>query len=182
MPHNSNFADMLRADLLAAGINPDDLGSGKVDFHSLRHTFGTMLAASGVHPKTAQELMRHSDINLTMSRYTHALRGQTAKAVESLPDFTILADQRQKATGTDVQTADGDYKPAYKKLTKNTYSDGRSMSVIGTSQSKKQTLGKSHKSFNMALLDKEKDQMSPSGLDRARQDSNLQPSDSKSVP
>jgi hypothetical protein len=30
-------------------------------------------------------------------------------------------------------------------------------------------------------LDKEKDQMSPSGLDRARQDSNLQPSDPKSV-
>jgi hypothetical protein len=74
-----------------------------------------MLAASGVHPKTAQELMRHSDINLTMSRYSHTLRGQTAKAVESLPDFTLPSKQSQKATGTDDISVDGAYKPAYKK-------------------------------------------------------------------
>ena len=96
MPHTSNFAKMLRKDLALANVNYD--GRGKLDFHSLRHTFGTMLAASGVHPKTAQDLMRHSDINLTMSRYTHTLRGQTARAVESLPDFSRLTDQKHKAT------------------------------------------------------------------------------------
>ena len=35
------------------------------DFHTLRHTQGSLLAASGIHPKVAQTLMRHSDINHT---------------------------------------------------------------------------------------------------------------------
>ncbi len=96
LPSKYNLADMLRADLAAAKIEIDP-ERGQVCFHSLRHSFGTMLAASGVHPKTAQTLMRHGDINLTMSRYTHTLRGQEATAVESLPDLSCEA---HKVTGT----------------------------------------------------------------------------------
>lgn len=44
-----------------------DAAGSVVDFHALRHTTGSMLAASGVHPKVAQSLMRHSSIDLTMS-------------------------------------------------------------------------------------------------------------------
>lgn len=65
-------------------VQTDD---GKLDFHALRHTFGTLLATSGVHPKIAQELMRHSNINLTMEIYTHAQTSQVAAAVNNLPDF-----------------------------------------------------------------------------------------------
>jgi len=45
--------------------------------------------------------MRHSDINLTMSRYTHVLTGQEARAVESLPDLSKPSKQKASATGTD---------------------------------------------------------------------------------
>lgn len=69
---------------------------GKVDFHSLRHTFGTLLAAAGVHPKTAMDLMRHSDINLTMALYTHGNHEQQTQAVESLPTFEPLAEAKEK--------------------------------------------------------------------------------------
>ncbi len=100
LPNPGNMSRMIRSDLVAAGIEPKN-DRGIVDFHSLRHTFGTLLAAAGVHPKTAQTLMRHSDINLTMSRYTHTLIGQESRAVESLPDFSKLARQSQKKTGTD---------------------------------------------------------------------------------
>jgi integrase len=62
--------------------------AGKLDFHALRHTFGSLLAASGVHPKTAQKLMRHSDINLTMNIYTHVQESETQAAIDKLPDFT----------------------------------------------------------------------------------------------
>ena len=58
-----------------------------VDFHSLRHTFGTMLAKRGVHPKVAQDLMRHSTINLTMNLYTHTILDDRAKATEGLLDL-----------------------------------------------------------------------------------------------
>jgi integrase len=41
-------------------------------FHSLRHTFATTLAAKSVHPSTAQKMLGHSDIRMTLAIYTHA--------------------------------------------------------------------------------------------------------------
>ncbi|MFC1762937.1 tyrosine-type recombinase/integrase [Planctomycetota bacterium] len=88
---------------------------GVADFHSLRHTAGSLLAATGAHPKVAQSIMRHSDINLTMSLYTHTLRGQEAQAIENLPDLSLTdSKENQKATGTDDRAAS-----ASNQLTKN---------------------------------------------------------------
>jgi len=97
---------MLRADLTDAGIAYVDDAGRYADFHALRHTTGSWLAANGVHPKVAQAIMRHSDINLTMSRYTHIFRGQEAAAVAKLPDLTTPDRQSQKATGTDGKCVD----------------------------------------------------------------------------
>ena len=65
----------------------------------MRHTAGSLLAASGVHPKVAQSLMRHSDINLTMSRYSHVLVGQEKDAVASLPDLSRCAGDANPGAG-----------------------------------------------------------------------------------
>ena len=93
-------APMIRADLADAGIlYTDDAGRYR-DFHALRHTCGSWLAAHSVHPKAAQAIMRHSDINLTMARCTHIFRGQEAAAVAMPPDLTAHR-QSTKATGTD---------------------------------------------------------------------------------
>jgi len=99
----SRLMDMLGPDLLVAGIPYQDDSGRFADFHSLRHTTGSLLAASGCHPKIAQSIMRHRDINLTMTRYTHTLVGQEAAAVANLPDFSLPSSQSQKAmkTGTD---------------------------------------------------------------------------------
>ena len=103
-----NTARMLQKDLIHAREkwiedaveNPDEhrrrvesdllkveTAEGKIVFHSLRHTFSSLLAQSGVHPKIAQELMRHSSIDLTMSIYTHAQAEHIAAAVDALPEF-----------------------------------------------------------------------------------------------
>lgn len=66
---------------------------GKADFHSLRHTFGTLLAESGVHPKVAMDLMRHSDINLTLALYTHSNDDRQAAAIDGLPDFETVKEE-----------------------------------------------------------------------------------------
>ena len=84
-------SDMIKADLTETVIKDksgktireaipyiDDAGR-YADFHSIRHTTGSLLAATGTHPKVAQSIMRHRDINLTMSRYTHTLAGQSAE-------------------------------------------------------------------------------------------------------
>ena len=60
---------------------------GKLNFHSLRHTCGSYLAAQGVEPKVIMETMRHKNIDLTMSRYAHLLSGQKKKAMHKFPRF-----------------------------------------------------------------------------------------------
>jgi hypothetical protein len=60
------------------------------DFHALRKTFITKLLKSGVSPKMAQSLARHSDINLTMKVYTDVVLEDQAIAVELLPELPAL--------------------------------------------------------------------------------------------
>ncbi len=72
-------ADMFKEDLAAANIPYVDDTGRFADFHSLRHSTSSLLAAAGVHPKVIQAIMRHSDINLTMSRYTHFSEARNPK-------------------------------------------------------------------------------------------------------
>ena len=100
MPPSTETARMIRADLAAADIPAIDSAGRKVDFHALRHTFLTLLASSGVHPKVAQDLARHSDINLTLSRYSHTVLEQRSEAVRRLPEFPA-GSESERATGTE---------------------------------------------------------------------------------
>ena len=106
-------ADMLKIDLAVAGIPyvvEGPHGDLYADFHSLRHSFITMLERTGISPKSAQELARHSDVRLTLQRYTHKTLHDLGTAVEGLPSFlpTTPAPGRQTlaATGTDGGNAD----------------------------------------------------------------------------
>lgn len=71
------------------------------DFHALRHTAATLLANSGTHPRTAQSLMRHSTMELTMTTYTHTVMESERAAVERLPDLGAPEKDIAAATGTD---------------------------------------------------------------------------------
>ena len=160
MPSENYTAKMLKADLEAVGIEYEDEAGRFVDFHALRHTTGSLLADAGVHPKIAQSLMRHSDINLTMSRYSHIFRGQESEAVETLPDLTLPSKNKQRATGTDNKSVEIAYKPAYKKLTKTAYSGRDQSALIGTDQETgkemKRNISTAHKCLNEAQLGNKK--------------------------
>ena len=115
-------ADMLKADLAAAGIPYEVEGPHGplfADFHALRHSFITMMERAGISPKTAQELARHSNIRLTMQRYTHKTLHDLAGAVDLLPSFVpTVGREALKATGTDGRLPPGDVSslpPAYRK-------------------------------------------------------------------
>ncbi len=71
--------------LEAAGIPYIDATGRRVDLHALRHTFGTLLSRSGVLPREAMSLMRHTDMRLTMNVYTDPRIFDLAGAVEKLP-------------------------------------------------------------------------------------------------
>ena len=71
-----------------------------MDIHSLRVTFNTWLANAGVHPRIAQELMRHEDIDITMNVYTDAGLFDLSAAVEALPP---LHHPLHRTGGSEVQ-------------------------------------------------------------------------------
>ncbi|MBY0587216.1 tyrosine-type recombinase/integrase [bacterium] len=82
---NKDTAKMIQVDLKSAGIPYRDERGRFADWHALRHSFITMLAKSGVAPATARQLARHSDINLTLSRYAHVELEDQRAALETLP-------------------------------------------------------------------------------------------------
>jgi integrase len=157
-------SDVIKADLMDAGIPYIDEAGRYADFHSLRHTTGSLLAASGVHPKVAQSIMRHSDINLTMSRYTHVLQGQESKAIEGLPDFSLPSKQSQKAkaTGTDGSV---EWTPNLTPfLTPTAYSGCNQSSAVGNEPGKIQENDSECNCLNNGKLDIEIDQLSTVGM------------------
>lgn len=72
-------------DLAAAGIAKRDEQGRVVDRHALRTTMISWLAATGAHPRTAQALARHADVETTMQRYTDVRLLDTRAAVDRLP-------------------------------------------------------------------------------------------------
>jgi len=94
-PHRS--AAMLQGDLARAKVRTSNSSGEVVDFHALRHTFISRLAAAGVHPKVAQELARHSTITLTMDHYTHVGRASLASALEDVPSVERQKPLRKRA-------------------------------------------------------------------------------------
>ena len=67
---------------LAAGVTPFTM-------HAFRATFATRAIESGMNPKTLQEILGHSNFNITMSLYGHCLTDTKKQAMDSL---VILAN------------------------------------------------------------------------------------------
>ncbi len=101
-PLPSRGADMLKVDLVAAGIPYRDSAGLVFDFHSLRCQCATLADQAGVSPRVAQEFMRHSTLELT-GRYTRPRMHDVEGAIESLPSLRPDPPVREaeSATGTD---------------------------------------------------------------------------------
>jgi integrase len=56
-------------------------------FHDLRHTAATRMIESGVNIVTVSNMLGHSDISLTVKRYSHP-EDSLKDAVEKLANFT----------------------------------------------------------------------------------------------
>ena len=80
-----------RLDLKAAGIEPVNAAGARVDFHALRMTFQMFLTLNGVSPRVAMELMRHSEMKLTMKTYTDSGMLPTAATIRALPSLVTGA-------------------------------------------------------------------------------------------
>ena len=71
---------MIKVGLAAVEFDyPNDLEGA--NFDSLRDTFCTLFARSGVQPQIARKLILHSSIDLTVNFYSHILMEDKMSAV-----------------------------------------------------------------------------------------------------
>jgi integrase len=78
-----------KRDLEAAKIPFEDERGRRVDIHSLRKSFGTMVAVSGASLRTGMELMRQSESRLTEKVYTDASHLPLLAAIDALPSLNV---------------------------------------------------------------------------------------------
>lgn len=72
------LADYIKPAAVKAGI------AGKVGWHTLRHSYSTLLRALGTDVKVQQELLRHADVSTTLNVYTQAVSEQKREAVSKI--------------------------------------------------------------------------------------------------
>jgi len=82
-----NLRRMLYRDLELAGIKRLGTDGRSIDVHSLRKTFGTLLARAGVPLTTVQRLMRHCTPILTAKLYIDVDPVDMMQALDQLPAF-----------------------------------------------------------------------------------------------
>jgi len=95
-----------KADLEAAGIAYIDAQGQQADFHALRHTFATLLQATGSNQAIAMQAMRHSDPRLTAVTYTDETQLPVAEAISRLPSVVASPDDshiRTQELGAEVR-------------------------------------------------------------------------------
>ena len=100
---SDHTAEMIRRDLYAAQVVYADAAGRVADFHSLRHTFITMLAKSSAPVKVVQTLARHSTPTLTLGTYSHIGIFDQSAALAALPGLDSNPppeSETASATGT----------------------------------------------------------------------------------
>jgi integrase len=68
-------------------VEDEDTGKKRyagLDFHDLRRNTGTGLVAAGVDPKTAQEILGHSAVRLTLEIYARAVPDRVKAAADAM--------------------------------------------------------------------------------------------------
>ena len=69
-------------------------GIGKIGWHTLRHTYSSLLHELGAPLAVQKELLRHSDIQTTMNIYTQAVSVTKREAAEKVQRILL----RRKGT------------------------------------------------------------------------------------
>jgi integrase len=72
----------------------------RIRFHDLRHTCVTLMLANGEHPKIVAERLGHSDLGITLKRYSHVspdMQRAAADRLDAALDAASRADARKSS-------------------------------------------------------------------------------------
>ena len=68
----------------------ESAGLPSLRFHDLRHSCAAILVELGVHPRVAMEMLRHTQISMTMDTYAHVASKMQREAAASLETALFL--------------------------------------------------------------------------------------------
>jgi hypothetical protein len=102
-PHYETF----RSDLEDAEIPHRDSAGHVVHFHSFRKTHASFAARYGVAQKATQEVLGHSDANLTANIYTEMPSDSIRTELEKLPWITVTSAEKSTPNRTPVSGPEG---------------------------------------------------------------------------
>ena len=94
--------DLFRKHLIRAGIEHKDAGGQVLNLHSFRKTFQTFGVRYGINQRAAQEILGHSDANLTAKVYTDVAALGLRSEIEKLPWITaagVVAQPEAQKSG-----------------------------------------------------------------------------------
>ncbi len=86
--------------LMKRHIKPAAKASGihkKIGWHTLRHSFGTLLKANGEDVKTVQELLRHANSRITLDVYTQAVNSNKRAAQSKVVKMMVSSEGTKAA-------------------------------------------------------------------------------------
>jgi site-specific recombinase XerD len=81
---DSALKDYIRPAAKSAGITK------RIGWHTFRHSFGTVLKASGEDVKVVQELMRHANSRITLDLHTQATTPAKRSALSQVSGLFVL--------------------------------------------------------------------------------------------
>ena len=81
-------------------------GLPRMRLHDLRQGAASLLVGAGVHPRIAQELLRHASSKTTMEIYSHVSAAQQREAVEVL-QRALAESHSESHLGPDLDGQDG---------------------------------------------------------------------------
>jgi integrase len=87
---NSAMEDHIRPAPIRAEITK------RLGWHTLRHTFGTLLKANGEDVAVVQSLMRHANVSVTMDKYVQAVTPPKRRARAVLWAYWTQMDPREQ--------------------------------------------------------------------------------------
>jgi site-specific recombinase XerD len=95
--------------LLTRTIRPAAIRAGiekRVGWHTVRHTYSTMLVANGENVKVIQELMRHASSRSTLEIYSQARTADKRAAQQRIVQMIFPEDLNREPS---IRDADSDY-------------------------------------------------------------------------
>lgn len=82
----------------------NDIGFPRLKVHELRHTFASLLVASGLDLKSTQTILGHSSASLTLDWYSHCLPENDRRAANIMGELLSPANET-----AEISTVDDDF-------------------------------------------------------------------------